>query len=139
MCIVGHFFIAIIPASVGYFAIEGNNAGILTSILAFFFVYHNSTGPVAWLYAIETTIDVAFGVCVFTLWGTSFLLTLICPILMSDIYLGPCNVFFMFSGLSVLGSIYSYIFLRESKGLSDKEKKLLFTPLKYKKVEEMVE
>ena len=46
----------------------------------------------------------------------------------SDGGLGPSNVFFMFCGLSVLGSAYSYVFLRETKGLNDKEKKLLFTP-----------
>ena len=45
--------------------------------------------------------------------------------------LGPSNVFFIFSGLAVLGSMYSYFVLKESRGLTDKDKKLLFTPQKY--------
>ena len=47
---------------------------------------------------------------------------------MSDEYLGPSNVFFIFSGLSIFGSIYSYVFLIETKNLTDKEKKRIFVP-----------
>ena len=49
----------------------------------------------------------------------------------SDGGLGPSKVFFIFCGLSVFGSAYAYTFLRETKGLSDKEKKELFTPKKF--------
>ena len=42
---------------------------------------------------------------------------------------GINNVFFTFSVLSVFGSLYCYFYLKETKGLTDKEKKLLFTPL----------
>jgi hypothetical protein len=50
---------------------------------------------------------------------------------MSPTKLGPSMVFFIFSGLSVLGSMYCFFVLKESRGLPDKEKKLLFTPRKY--------
>ena len=133
LVIWGHIFIAIIHASIGVFGILHVDAGIIGMILAFLVVYQNSSGPVAWLYAAETTIDSALGICLFTLWGTVFILSLVCPILMDpNSSVGINNVFFIFSGLSVFGSLYCYFFIKESKGLTDKEKKLLFTPEKYK-------
>ena len=51
---------------------------------------------------------------------------------MSEDNLGPTNVFYIFSGLSVLGSLYSFCMLKETKNMSDKQKKLIFTPSKYK-------
>lgn len=41
----------------------------------------------------------------------------------------------MFSGLSVLGSFYCFMFLKETKYLSDKEKKELFMPEKDKQID----
>jgi len=136
----GHMFIAIIHCSIGLLNNAGNDIGVLVMLLMFLFVYQNTSGPVAWLYAAETTIDAALGICLLTLWGTVFILSLVCPILMSDPKdggLGQSNVFFMLSGLAVLGSLYSYFALVETRGLSDKEKKLIFTPEKYKVEEPM--
>jgi hypothetical protein len=33
--------------------------------------------------------------------------------------------------LSVFGAIYSWVFIRETRGLSDREKKLLFVPKEF--------
>ena len=132
LVIWGHIFIALIHASIGVFGILHVDAGIISMILAFLVVYQNSSGPVAWLYAAETTIDSALGICLFTLWGTVFILSLVCPILMDPkSAVGINNVFFIFAGLSVFGSLYCYLFIKESRGLTDKEKKLLFTPKRF--------
>ena len=53
-------------------------------MMLFLLSYENTSGPVALLYATETTIDAALGICLLTLWGTVFVLSLVCPILMSD-------------------------------------------------------
>ena len=100
-------------------------------VLIFLVVYQNSSGPVAWLYATETCIDAAFGICLFTLWGTVFVLSLVCPVLMKPDALGPSNVFYIFAGLSLIGSIFCGTILKETQGLNDKEKKSLFTPKKF--------
>ena len=100
-------------------------------VLLFLIVYQNTSGPVAWLYAAETTIDTGLGVCVLALFGTVFIMSIICPILMSNDSIGPSNTFFIFAGLSVLGAIYSAWVIKETKGLSDKAKKLIFTPRCY--------
>ena len=50
---------------------------------------------------------------------------------MSSNSIGPNNLFYIFSGISVLATAYSIIFIKETKGLSDKQKKLLYTPKQY--------
>ena len=53
---------------------------------------------------------------------------------MSEDSLGPNNVFFIFSGVSFCAMIFMYVFIKETKGLTDYEKKTLFTPKKYLKL-----
>ena len=69
-----------------------------------------------------------------TLWGVVFILSLVCPILMSDPVdggIGPSNVFFMLSGFAVIAVFYVWFAMIETMGLSDKQKKLIFTPKKF--------
>ena len=73
----------------------------------------------------------ALGLCIFILWFTVFVLSLVCPPLMTEQSLGPTNVFFIFCGLSVIATVYVYFFIKESKHLNDKEKKTMFVPEKY--------
>jgi hypothetical protein len=97
----------------------------------FLFFYQNSSGPVAWLYFTETSIDASLGFTLFTLWGTVFILSLVCPILLNEPEeggVGPDNVFYGLSFLCFLGSLYGKIFMYETKGLTDKEKKSIYTP-----------
>jgi len=91
---------------VAVFNIEGANVGVLCMILAFLFVYQNTSAPVAWMYAAETTIDAGMGVCIATLFGTILLLSLTCPFLMQTASFGPNGMFLLFGGLSVLAVIY---------------------------------
>jgi len=88
LLIAGHIGIALVHASIGYFDIKGNNDGVLIMTIVFLIVYENTSGPLAWLYAAETVIDVALGVCLLTLWGTVFVLSLVCPSLMSKDSIG---------------------------------------------------
>ena len=127
----GHIAIAVIHAAVGLADMYDKDNVVLAMIMCFFLVYMNTSGPVAWLYAAETTIDTALGVCLLTLWGTVFVLSIICPVLMSPDSIGASMVFFIFSGLSVFGAMYSFALIKETKGLAEKDKKLLFTPRKY--------
>lgn len=131
LVIWGHLGMAGTHAAVGYFASQSMNTGVIVGVLVFLMVYQNSSGPVAWLYATETSIDAAFGVCLFTLWGTVFVLSLVCPALMDEDSLGPTNVFYIFAGLSFIGSIFCGTILVETQGLTDKQKKLIFTPKRF--------
>ena len=92
-------------------------------------IYANTSGPISWLYATETSLDSALSVCIFVLYFTVFIETEFTPGLMLDKKLGgwgPENVVFFFSFISFLGAIFMFFFIRETKGLSDKEKKALY-------------
>ena len=118
LCVGGHLGMAVLHGLIAYYCYIENNLGVLLSLLGFIAIYQVTSGPVAWLYALETTIDAALGICIFTLWGTTTVLAFVCPILLSRDHLGPTNVFAIFSGLSVLGSIYSFCILKETKNMT---------------------
>ena len=124
----GHIGIALSHAAVAICDIEQMDYAVLGFIMVFIVNYSLTSGSIAWVYSSETTIETAFGACLLTLWGTVLILSIVCPILLDPKSLGASNVFFIFSGLSVLATLYVYIFMKETKGLSDKDKKLLYTP-----------
>ena len=70
LLIWGHFFIGVAHCLVGIFVILEFNNGVIAMIAVFLFIYENSSGPIAWLYAVETVIDSGMGICLFTIWGT---------------------------------------------------------------------
>ena len=87
-----------------------------------------TNAPVAWLYMTETLTDVALGFCILTLFSTIFVMSLVVPQIMT---LHPSYAFFMFSGFSLMAAIYIKIFIKETKGLSDKDKKMIYVSKKY--------
>ena len=127
----GHFAMSIVLALTGIFNNLQYDSWVLAMIILYLSIYVNTSGPIAWVYATETTIDTALGACLFVLWGTTFFVSLVSPILMGDDYLGVSNVFFLFSILSFGGSTYGFFFIKETYGLSDKEKKSLYYPKEY--------
>ena len=102
LLIWGHIGIAVIHASVAIFNIEGNRIGVVTMVTIFLFVYYNTSGPIAWMYAAETTIDAGMGICFMMLWGTTVILTLVCPIIMDPKCLGPNTTFFILTGCGAI-------------------------------------
>ena len=98
----------------------------MIGLFLYLFIYSNTTGPLAWVYAAETTTDAGLGFCLFFMYFCIFILTLVCPILMQPDNMGTANVFFLFAGISLVGAIFYYFFLKEPKNLTDKEKKNLY-------------
>lgn len=47
---------------------------------------------------------------------------------MSDDGIGETNVFYLFAALSLGGAMYSFVFIKETRGLTDRAKKELFMP-----------
>lgn len=132
LLIWGHISMALIHAGIGMRNVYKNDNMVIILIIAFMFAYGMTTGPVAWVYAAETVIDSAMGITLFSLWGTVFLLSIICPPMMHvDSVIGPENTFFIFAGISVFGAFYAKYFIIETFGKTNKEKMQLFTPAEY--------
>ena len=92
------------------------------------------------MYAAETTTEITMGTVLLTLWSTVFALTLICPELMKPSVMGPSSVFYLFSGISFIATLFCYCYIIETFGLTDKEKKEIFmTEDQKRKVNERME
>ena len=82
LLIGGHIGIALAHGLCAYFNFSGSNTGIIVMIILFDLIYYNSSGPLAWVYAAETLIDVALGIAILVLYFSAFTLSIISPILM---------------------------------------------------------
>ena len=129
--IIGHAGIAIFHLLIAVFNIEGNNILVLIMLALFMLMHTNTTGIIAWVYATETTIDSGMGICLGFLWGTVLLLSIVCPIILDPETLGPNGTFLIFSGLSVIATVYMCIFIKETMGKTDRAKKQLFMPAQF--------
>ena len=129
---LAHLFIAI-------FNNKGNNTGVIIMMNLFMVAYQFTSGPVAWLYAAETNIDAALGFSILTLWGTVLVLSLVTPNIMNADSLGPSNTFYLFVAFAAMAVVYCYFFFKETKGLMEKEKKLIYTPKRFLERKEQAE
>ena len=127
LLLIGHGGIFLSHLLVAIFIITDVDLGVLIMICIFIFIYMNTSGPVAWLYAAETCCDVSLGVVLQVLWGTVLLLSLTSESLM-DSALQPQGVFFLFAGISLLAVSYVFFFMDETRGLAERQKKELYIP-----------
>ena len=79
------------------------------------------------MYAAEVAVDTALGLCVLALF-LSLLEKAITMEFMVHSAMGPEGMFFLLGGITLLGAVFVAIYIKETKGLSDKEKKSLYTP-----------
>jgi hypothetical protein len=79
------------------------------------------------MYAAEVAVDTALGLCVLALF-LSLLEKAITMEFMVHSAMGPQGMFFLLGGITLLGAVFVLVYIKETKGLSDKEKKSLYTP-----------
>ena len=130
----GHFGVGVAWLLVAYFNYIEYEMGVILSMNMFMVFYINSSGTLAWVYAAETCIDAGIGVVIMSIYVNVIYLAIICPIILEPTVLGPSYVFLGMSALSFLGSIYCGVWMKETKGLTDQEKKEVYFPNEIKKV-----
>jgi hypothetical protein len=129
LLIWGHTGIAIAHILIGIMTILAFNYGVLIGICVFIVIYELTSGPVAWMYAAETCCDMALGICMYTLYFVVFILSLVTEPLMNS-RIGPAGTFFMFGIFSSIAAVFMYAYIKETKDLTDKQKKSLYEPKK---------
>ena len=117
---------AFLHSLVGISCLQKDNFLMLVGIFLFVLVYLNTSGPLAWVYAAETTTDAGLSFCLFTLYLDVLILSFICPVLMQPNIIGPEGMFFIFGFISLIGAAFCAYYVKETKGLSDKQKKSLY-------------
>eukprot|EP00347_Sterkiella_histriomuscorum_P017146 403350492 len=125
----GHVIMALCHFLIGLFAYLNYSQWVVGWMVSFILAYYITNGPVIWLYVSEVVVDTALGLCIFTLWGTVLVLSLTTNFLMESA-LRPCGVFWLFAVISVFGAIFCFIFIKETRGLNDKDKKMLYSPVR---------
>lgn len=90
-------------------------------LLAAIGVYATSIAPVTWVLISEifpTSIrGVATSVAVIALWAAYFILTFTFPVLV-ELMGGVANTFYLYSAICVVGAVFIYLRVRETKGKS---------------------
>jgi len=126
LLIFGHLGMGINHLLIGYLNTVENSTGVIVNMGLFMWFYGSTSGPLAWAIAAETVVDKGLGVCLTSLYLWVIILSLICPVIMDPEVMGPSNVFYFFSVISFLAIPYVIYFMKETKGLTDKQKKNLY-------------
>ena len=95
-------------------------------ICSFIFVYQFTLASVAWLYIPEVTVDKATGFCMTSQFIFMLQLSLTFEYQLSSI--GIQGNMWLFGGVSLLGFLFMLLFVKESRGLTDRQKKQLYLP-----------
>jgi len=131
LLIPGHVLMGAINILVGLSSHYKQDIASVTFILSFVVAYQLFNGPIIWLYIAEVSVDTALGFVTLCLWVSQFIIAFVCPYMNSAI--DPEGCFFLFGAFSMIGAIFCYFCVKETRGLVDKEKKLLYsTEGKYK-------
>ena len=104
---------------------------IIISLCIFITSFQFSQGPIAWMYAAEVAVDTALGLCILALF-LSLLEKAITMEFMVHSRMGPHGMFYLLGGITLVGAVFVAIFIKETKGLSDYEKKTLYMPEEFK-------
>lgn len=128
LLIVGHVNMTVVMGFAGYSFLYGYAFASYIAILLFIMFFHLSHGTVTWLYTPEVTVDAASG---FALGGQFISLSIIC-LTFEFMIAGPLNVhgtIWYHAAWNFVGLIFMCVLVRETRGLTDKQKKLLYSPI----------
>jgi len=123
----GHFLMGLSHIAVGVFAYLDQPTAVLMSMLSFIFFFQNSSGCITWLYCSEVAVDLVLGFVGFTGYLVVFILTLTTQFMMESETLHAWGTFWLFGGISLVAALWMHAYLKETKGLNDKQKKELYS------------
>lgn len=89
-------------------------------------IFGITEAPLIWIYSAEALNDTQFGVAVLGQTANLLFIAFITEYIIE--WIKPEGLFFLFCGSTLIGGIYIKIFLIETQGLTDFEKKSLYLP-----------
>lgn len=122
LLLFGYSAICVSHCLLATFIIIEFNIGVVVMMCVFMAIYQNTCGPIPWLYAAETMTDVGLGVALQVLYATLMVVSVGTEPLMQT-KLHDSGVFFLFGLFSAFGFIFTYFYFKETKGLTEKQKK----------------
>ena len=83
------------------------------------------------MYAAEIATDAGLGLAILALYASLLEKAITMEFMVHSKAFGPHGMFFFLGGVTLLGAFFIYFFVKETKGLDDKQKKLLYTPAEF--------
>ena len=96
-------------------------------IIVFIFSHHFSTGDFAWVYIPEVCVDSATGLAASGQFINLVILSLTFEFMINS-ELKVYGSLWFFAAITFIGFIFCLLVVKETRGLSDLEKKSLYTP-----------
>ena len=126
LLLYGQIFMSFFMMMIGFFKVTKSYTEMFITMNLFIGAFQLSIGSVAWLYVAETTVDQASGFCMTGNFITCILISFSMEYLMASA-LQVQGTFWLFGVLTAIGAIFVFFFVKETRGLSDKEKKSLYS------------
>jgi hypothetical protein len=127
----GHLVMGLSLCAVAICSLYEYSKPLIAFLCVFILGFQYSQGPIAWMYAAEVAVDTALGLCILALF-LSLLEKAITMEFMVHSFIGPHGMFFILGSITLIGAIFVQVFIKETKGLNDKEKKELYMPEEFK-------
>ena len=118
----------------GILAIKDVSIGIKIFTMLFVAFFEFSLGPILWLYAAEIMTETGMAAASLITW----IITLFFGLFTNKLFdlLHPEGMYFVFTGIDVLGLIFIVFIVKETKGLTKSKIKMLYSPEKYDRLGE---
>ena len=120
---------------VGLFAMLGMDNVLVICMMLDLFIFQATMGTYTWVYIGQVAEEKASSLAIFTIWFGTFILALITDSLFNS--LGSQGTFWLFSGLTFVGAVFIILTIKETKGLTAEEIKVLYVPKKLRKQPKM--
>ena len=125
--ITGYFFMALSLLVCGYSVYEGRELAAFITLCFYIGTFDISQGSIAWLYVPEVTVDAAAGFAT----GAQYVNLMLVAFTFEFMINSSLNVhgtLMYYGGMTFLGFLFCLCCVRETRGLTDLEKKTLYTP-----------
>jgi len=109
----------------GILIVVGQGLAALICLMVYMFTFESTQGPTAWLYTAETVVDHAMGFCTLGMFGMLMVLTLVADLIV-DSAIRAEGLIFIFGSCTFVAIFYIKIFCKETRGLTDIQKKNIF-------------
>ena len=124
----GHFLMSVLLLLCGHFITIKRHDYVLGCICGFVMLHQLATGTLMYIYVAEVvTSDSVMGLCLFTMQFGMTLQSMSATLLLNS-KLGVEGLFYVLGSGQVVAFIVLFFFLKETKGLSSKQKKNLYKP-----------
>jgi len=120
LLLVGQTSMAISLILVGVFYQNKWDLPTIIGINWFIMSFQLSQGPIAWMYAGEIASDTGLGLAILALYASLLEKAITMEFMVHSKAFGPEGMFFFLGGVTLVGAVFIFFFVKETRGLEDK-------------------